>query len=261
MIVVLCLIVCSCSMKRKIVNNPSIEKCLTLDPLNSNNSDFNPKWVSKNGITKIIEREYLDGKNGKIHLVSVMDFNSDGYIKTKYSGKGYPQDDSPNEEDIVAKWIYTYENQDSFIVQKSKVVRFYNQQEKLEEPDTLREVRKIIKLKSAKSYTNKNDEVIRTYNYDKKNRLLEAIDGKGKSIYKLEYPSDNIIQVEIYSHWHKKYAKSWVTLNNKGQIIKTFDESNNGTHKFLYNKKGEMIEEEFFFKDKAPNYLTYEYQR
>lgn len=67
--------------------------------------------------SRIIEREYLDGRNGKIHLVTVLDYNKNGYLKTKYSGHGYLKDDSPEEESIFSKWDYNQEIINSFVFQ------------------------------------------------------------------------------------------------------------------------------------------------
>ena len=69
----------SCSLNKKINSNLDVENCLMLDPINYHNARLNPKWLSKNGIVKIIEREYLDGKNGKVHLVNILYFNNNGY--------------------------------------------------------------------------------------------------------------------------------------------------------------------------------------
>ena len=40
-------------------------------------------------------------------------------------------------------------------------------------------------------------------------------------------------------------------FNRKGQIIKNYDESNSMTHEFLYNERGEMIEEKSYLKTKT----------
>lgn len=257
--ILLILSIFSCSTSKKIINSSDSESCLSLDPINYHNSNFNSKWLSNNGIKKIIEREYLDGRNGKIHSVSVLYINSDGFLKKKYSGLSYPENDSPNENDLSSKWDYTYEIQDSFLIQKSRIVRFHNEKGKMEKPDTLGMGRSILNMKSATTYHNEKNEIARRYKYDDKNRLIEVIDGEGKSMFKLEYLSEIKIRVEKYSYWSKEYKSSWVTFNKNGQIIKNYDESNNSTHEFLYNEKGEMIEDKSYFKNKEPIYYTFEY--
>lgn len=259
LILLIYIVIASCSTSKKIVSNSKMETCLELDPTNYHNARFNPKWISANGIKKIIEREYLDGKNGKVHTVSVFYYNSDGHKLTRYAGLSYPKDDSPNEKDIFSRWDYDYELQDSFLIQKSKIVRFHNQNGKMEKPDTLGMRISSLNLKSAKVLKNEEGNIIRRYKYDNQNRLTEVIDKEGKSMFKLKYLSDNKIEVEKYSPWKKEYKKSWATFNKKGQIVKNYDESNSATHEFFYNEKGELIVDKSYFKGKRPNYFTYEY--
>ena len=260
-IILLGLSIFSCSIREKVPSDSDIENCLILDPLSYNNSTFNPKWLSENGVKKIIQREYLDGRNGKIHLVNVLYFNPNGYLKTKYSGLSYPKNDLPNEGNISSKQDYVYEYQDSFLIQKWRTVRFYDQNGKMKEPDTLRMVKGILNLKLASSFKNEKREVVREYRYDNIKRLFEVMDGKGKSMFKLQYISKDKVRIGKYSHWHERYVDAWLTFNSKGQIIKNYDESNTATHEFFYNKKGEMIEEKSYFKNKEPNYMAYEYVR
>ena len=185
---------------------------------------------------------------------------SHGYLKTKYSGLEYPENDYANEEDFFSKWDYIYEHQDSFLIQRSQIVRYYNGEGKLGKPDTIKMGNQIINLKKARSYKNENNQVVRKYLYDDKNRLIEVKKGDDESMFKINY-LDNKIQVIKYSNWNKAYGNSWVEYNGKGQIIKNYDESNLATHEFFYNDKGEMVEEKSYFKNKEPNYFKYEYKK
>ena len=162
-IILLSLYTLSCSKGKRVINYSNSENCLTLDPLNYNNAKFNPKWMSNNGVKKVIKREYLDGKNGNIHLVTVLYFNAEGYIKTKFSGLGYPKDDSPNEEKNFSRWDYTYEFQDSFVIQSYRIVRFHNEKGEMNNPDTLSTSISIHNINLAKRFVDEKNEIIRLY--------------------------------------------------------------------------------------------------
>ena len=129
----------------------------------------------------------------------------------------------------------------------------------MENPDTLGMGISSINLKSAKILKNEEGEIVRRYKYDNQNRLIEMLVEEGKSMFKLKYLAKNKIEVERYSQWKKEYKKSWATFNTKGQIIKNYNEANSATHEFFYNDKGELIEEKSYFKNKEPNYFTFEY--
>lgn len=251
----------SCSITRDTSNIFTAENCLTLDPLNYHNVQFNPQWIAKNRIKKIIEREYLDGRNGKIHLVSVMYYNNEGYIQTLYRGKGYPKDDSPNEDDVSSKAEYTYSQTDSFDIQTHQIIRFHNGEKDLVEPDTLPMVIKLFNRLRAKNFVNEHSEHGRSYHYDEHGRLIKETYGNGEELYSLKFNPENTIEIEEYSTWLGKTINSLITLNDKGQIIRNFDKSNGATHEFKYNSKGKMIEEKSWFKDKEPIYYIYEYVR
>ena len=240
-------------------NTSSIEKCLIVDPLNYNNTRLNPNWIKRNGIKKIIEREYLDGRNGRIHLVTVKYYNKDGYIQTKFSGKGYPKDDSPNETEIFSKWEYTTTHKDSFDFLTYQIIRFFDGQNDLNEPDTLSLTRRMFNVKKAKFYKNEKGKILRTYKYDRYDRLVEELDEKGKKVYNFLYNSPTEIEIEKFSMWFNRFSNTRITLNKQGQIIRNYDDSNEATFEFKYNSKGEMIEEKSWFKNKKPIYNTYEY--
>ncbi len=91
------------------------------------------------------------------------------------------------------------------------------------------------------------------------NTTIEIKDGDGNYMYNLKYLPQNIVQITQYSSRQKKIITSRLTINKNGQIINNFNEGNNFTHEFIYNEKGEMVEEKSQFKSEEPNFLTYEY--
>lgn len=256
---IISLMLASCFITNKTAHISETEKCLIISPLDYDNVRFNPKWISANGIKTIIDREYLDGKNGRIHLVTVEYYDSDGYIHTKYSGKGYPKDDSPNEKDIFSKWDYKIVHKDSFDFLTYHVIRFNDGKNDLEIPDTLSITRRFFNVKHAKFLKNDEGEILGTYRYDNRGRLIEELNEEGISIKKIKYKSDTLIEIEEFFTWFNKTEYSWLTLNKKGQIIRNYDESNENTTEFKYNSIGEMIEAKSWFKNKKPIYHKYEY--
>jgi hypothetical protein len=259
-LLIICLLIFSCSIDRKILNVNYGTACLNFDPQYFGpGAEFNPYWISKNGVRKVIEREYLDGRNGRIHLVTVLYFNRDGYIETKYSGLGYPKDDSPNEQDIFSKWDYTYKYQDSFLIQQQQVVRFFDEHGALEKPDTLDMTQKILNVKKAKKYLDENNRILLKYEYDKYGNLKSVYGFNGLINYRLNYLKRNKIEVEKYSYVSMKIMPSIANFNENGQLVRFDDASSGFTYDFLYNEKGEMIEEKSQFKTRQPIYYTYEY--
>lgn len=264
LILLLSTLICQgCKTKKQasfgLLNEISNRACLIVQPTAYHCVRFNPDWIVENRIESIIEREYLDGKEGRVHLVTVLEYNTDGYLEFKYSGMGYPKDDSPNKEDIFSRWECETRILDSFVVHGSKIVRFHNEKGKMEKPDTLKMGYSIFNVSKASNYINQENEIVRTYEYDKFKRLISESDSKGKSRFTIVYHSNNKIEIRKFSFWKKQEYSSWLTLDKKGRIIRNFDESNDSTHEFTYDNIGRMIEDEHWFKGKEPNYHTYEY--
>jgi len=221
---------------------------------------FNPDWIVKNDVESIIEREYLDGRNGKIHLVTILDYNSNGYLEFKHSGLSYPIDDSPNKNDIFSRWEYNTEVLDSFVLHNYRIVRFHDENGKMNKPDTLSLSKNKFNTKMASKFVDQENQVISIYEYDKFKRLVSEKNRKGEIRYRIVYHPNNKIEVIKFSRWHNKEFSSWITLDKKGRIIQNFDESNKMTHEFKYDDSGRMIEDKHWFEGKEPNYHTYEYK-
>jgi hypothetical protein len=234
---------------------------LVLDPRNYHNVSFNPKWIAENNIETIIEREYLDGKNGKVHLVTILEYDKSGYLQTKFGGLSYPKNEEPIKDDIFGRWEYKKIEIDSFITQPSKIIRFHNQKGKMEQPDTLKMGNKIYNIKYANVYLNEEGEMTREYIYDKSNRIIKELNKGGTEAFSVKYKNDQLIEISKFNQWKEKTFSSFIIKDKTGRIIKNIDESNDMTHEFYYDKNGYMIENKHWFKGKEPNYHTYEYVR
>ncbi|MGN6440097.1 MAG: hypothetical protein ACTHMM_26455 [Agriterribacter sp.] len=253
------LLIFSCSTSKKAISVDDTQKCLILDPTSANKTNFNPKWLSQNNIRKIVEREYLNGKEGKIHLVNVLHFDTDGYLQTRYSGLSYPENDSPNEKEIFSRRDYTYTKQDSFLIQTELIVRFHDGKGKLEMPDTLPyPIVRALNVHQATQLKNEQNEVVEYYEYDSMKRLTSVKNKDGTLVFSVRYQQDNKIQIGRFSSRSGDVVNSWATLNTQGLIIKNYEESSGISSEFSYNDKGEMIEEKMPVADKAL-YRTYEY--
>lgn len=257
-IVVLVLVSCYTAKKHALNATPNTP-CLILYPPTYHNVRFNPEWIVQNQIESIIEREYLDGRNGKIHLVTILEYDSNGYLKTKHSGLSYPKDDSPNKKDIFSRWEYETEIIDSFVIHSSKIIRFHNEEGRMEKPDTLQMGGSIYNTNKATEFLNQNGELVRFYEYDKSDRLIAEKNNMGELNYSIIYHDDGKIEISEFSRWQNRQFSSWITLDNLGRIVINFDESNNLTHEFKYDDNGKMVEEKLWFKGKEPNFHTFEF--
>lgn len=261
-IILLLITICvaSCYSSKKIAQvDRDVIQCLKIDPSNYHNVMINPAWISKNYISRIIEREYLDGKNGKIHLVTILDYNERGYLITEYRGLSYPKDESPNETDIFSRWDYNQEQINSFVIQTAQIVRFHDRKGKRETPDTLKMAGKLFNLQMKNEFVNDEGEIIWTYKYDNQNRPLTKLNKDGEESFSIVYHSERKIEIKEYSSWTKEHYSSWMTIDKNGRITKDYNESNLSTHEFEYDKNGNMVVDKHWFKGKEPNYHTYEY--
>ncbi|WP_417199798.1 hypothetical protein [Bizionia sp.] len=253
------IIAAACSTTKFSTTKLDDAKPLKLDPRNYHNVRFNPEWIAENNIESIIKREYLDGKNGKVHLVSILEYDKNGYLKTKYGGLSYPKSESPTKEDIFSRSEYKIISLDSFIVHSSNIIRYHNENGKMDQPDTLKMGTHIYNLKSAKVYLNENGEVYRKYFYDESDRLIKELDKNGEESFSIKYLENGKIEIVEFSRWKGEKFSSIITKDKFGRIVKNFDESNNLTNEFYYDKKGNMVEDKHWFEGKEPNYHTYEY--
>jgi len=232
---------------------------LILDPRNYHNVSFNPIWIAENNIETIIEREYLDGRNGKVHLVTILEYDKSGYLHTKFGGLSYPKNEEPIKDNIFGRWEYEKIEIDSFIIQSSKIIRFHNQKGRMEQPDTLKMGSKIYNIKNANVYLNDDGEMIREYVYDKSNRIIKELNKDGTEAFSVKYKNDKLIEINKFNQWKEKTFSSFIIKDKTGRIIRNIDESNDMTHEFYYDKDGFMIEDKYWFEGKEPNYHTYEY--
>lgn len=253
-------LIASCSMTKKVQESSQTVNCLKLDPFNYNKVMFNPQWISQNGITRIIEREYLDGQNGRIHLVMILDFDSTGFLKTKYNGLSYPKDGSPNEKGITSKVNYKVEKLDSFVFHTQQTIVFHNEKGKMKTPDTLSTFGSLHNISNAKAFVSEEGEILRSYLYDKKGRIIKEYYAPEKELlYSIKYHKDDKIEIVQFSTWKNAAFSSWVVTDKENRIISAYDESNESTHEFKYDSHGQMIEDKHWFKNTKPNYHTYEY--
>lgn len=249
----------SFSTHKKMIFNGDAQKCLILDLQSANKTSFNPIWLSQNKIQKIIEREYLEGRNGRTHLVTVFYFNVDGYLQTKYSGLSYPENDSPNEKEVFSRRDYYYTKLDSFLIQTEQTVRFHDGNGKLEKPDTLPyPIIRALNVHQATQLKNEQNEAVEYYEYDVLKRLVSIKSKDGTPVFSVRYEPENKIQIQRFSSRSDNVRRAWVTLNAEGQIIKNFEEVSGITSDFAYNDKGELIEEKISIPGKEL-YHTYEY--
>jgi len=249
----------SCSISKKLDSINNTDKPLMIDPYNYHKVSFNSNWISSSEITRIIEKEYLDGRKGKLHLITILDFDSNGYVSIKYNGHEYPKNDAPDETNIFSKVVYETEINNSFVTQKWRTIRYLGKSSNALETDTLYSGWKVFNTAKSKIYKNSNNEIITKYEYDAQNRIVKEISGDGEEIYSIIYHSKNKIEIKQYSNWFKGNFSSWITIDNQGRITMVYDESNKSTHEFKYDNLGFMIEDKHWFKDKEPNYHVYEY--
>jgi hypothetical protein len=249
----------SCSSSKKLNSLSDNIQPLIVDPYNYHKVNLNPIWIATNGISQIIEREYLDGRNGKIHLVTILEYDNDGYITVKYNGQGYPSNDMPDKSKIFSKQIYENKLTKSFVEQTSKIIIYPKQNSENEKIDTICGGWTVYNRDKSIEFRNTDDKIIKTYKYDHENRLVKEISSDGKDLFEILYHDVNKIEITQYSNWFKGNFSSWITIDNQGKIIRVYDDSNKSTHEFKYDKLGFMVEDKHWFQGKELNYHIYEY--
>jgi YD repeat-containing protein len=249
----------SCSSSKKFSSLDEHTHPLIIDPYNYHKVNLNPNWIAANEISQIIEREYLDGRNGKIHLITILDYDKEGYITTKYNGLGYPNSNIPDKSNIFSKEIFENKLNKTFVEQSSKIIIYPKINSDSKSIDTIFGGWKIYNRDKSKEFRNIGNEIITSYEFDLKNRLVKEISADGKELFEILYHAENKIEIKQYSSWFKGNFSSWITIDTQGQIISVYDESNKSTHEFKYDKLGFMIEDKHWFQGKEPNYHVYEY--
>lgn len=235
------------------------EFCIKLDPTNYHKVRFNPNWLSVKGVKKIIEKEYGEDKNGEPKRVNIIELNSDGYPTARLLGLQNPKMAIPDSVAISSRSEFFYTVLDSFIVQKERVIRFYDRLGKPTDPDTIVAGQKLINIKSAKYYYDKQNKPVQSFKYDKQGRLIESAINELGTIFKVTYRSDQRIEIEHYSVVRKKTEKSIITLNSEGQIVRSISDSKAIIYEFIYNDLGELVEEKRRHKGKVKSHKIYDY--
>lgn len=259
----------SCSTNKNLISISDTKGCLRMEPITIEHVNFSPKWITGNGVKKVIVKKYLSETDEKVNSTSVIHFNSNGYEQKiefwgNYSGK---------EKDLDSRFDYEYENLDSFLIQKTQLIQFHNSKGEIEF-DTLNFPEKIFNLSSAKFLKNKNNETSRSYEYDDKDRLTKIINEKGTVLYEFDYFKRQAIKMKRIKTFGLRnrnhiYENILLKFDKNGQLIEVNNESENLKHQFFYNVNGEIIEtktiikdeetKRFYFQNNIPVKLIYEY--
>jgi len=241
------------------------QNCLFFNDFAKDSPDINPEWIKKNNVSKVIIRDYYRPFFNELSFVQSLSYDTLGYLINKISSESYPQDNFIPSKDNFSTYTY-YNNiiQDSFFFQLENIIRNFDQNGRLEKPDTIKGGGLMYNIYNLKYRVNEG-EIITTFLYNDNGDLIKMKDNNGwKREVNLEYKDSSITINKKYNteKWlpFPKEEEVIVKLNNQGLISEVFNANGSKPkHKFYYDDKGAMIKEEFFFGETLESISSYQY--
>ncbi|WP_018626051.1 hypothetical protein [Niabella aurantiaca] len=247
------------------ISSINAQNCLTPAYYGFTGVDFNPEWIKKNSIIKIIEREYIDDDTTKLGLVNYLYFDSLGYISKEISGLRDPKTNLPSEADYFSIRYYTYEVKNGFLYQLETIVRKYGEKGLLEKQDTLPLSVSMIYNPQRLKERFENKKLVATYTYNA-DRCLSKIEEPGIQTITFTYKEGKMYSIK--NTMSKEYLQFYANANRERELVYNSYGQIEGTsstdgfsHKLYYNHLGEMIKQEDFSKGKYSGKYTFEYIR
>lgn len=241
------------------------QNCIDFSNSNSDFLDINSSWIKKHKIRAIIEKEYSEPEVDKTRLINSFWYNSSGFLEKKVNGLPNPETELLDTLNFTSIQFYSYKTIDSFLYQYERVLRNFDENGKLEQPDTLATVCSNIYNVHQKKYRTTEGKIDAEYSYNEEGKLvsISELDSFGKTI-KLNYDKGNLAQIELLfseklddpflQNEEIFYEYDSATLLSKS-TVKNQDIS----IYYFYDKNGAMIKKEMFFANIKLVSYTYSY--
>lgn len=223
---------------------------------------FNPEWIVEHNIKTIVESTTRIMHPKLPTSWDVTEYNNMGYPIESYASSRHPKIKGKGKpeygKEILAARDFTYEEKDSFLIQYKKMALYGKYKEESDSSMWI-VMDNIINISKAKIFHGGKEKDSRYYRYDNFNRLQEVKFGNGELVAKYEYPKKNQIKYsKVYSGLESK-DKFLYTLDDKGNLIESYNLENGNTNTFEYNSDGSLHKNNFYWGPVLSYYVTYEY--